>query len=115
MAAGQPFIRSIATPVDGGGLRLYLRPALGLRYVIGEAKDIIPETRADVEAKRLEMGGISAIVNVCCILRKLQLARDDAVEAHRQVFAGFPSTGFFSFGEIFIGLVNQTATMVACE
>ncbi|MDR1519772.1 MAG: FIST C-terminal domain-containing protein [Planctomycetota bacterium] len=113
MADGQPFIRSIATPVGDGGLRLYLRPARGLRYVIARTKDLAPETRADVEAKRREIGGISAIVNISCILRKLQMIRDGSVEAHSEVFAGFPSAGFFSFGEIFIGLVNQTATMVA--
>lgn len=112
MADGEPFIRSAATLVDGGGIRMYLRPIPGMRYTVAKVKDLVADTAKAVENKCRELGGISALVNVTCVLRELQIKQDDVAAAHRDIFSGFPSTGFFSFGEIYIGVVNQTATMV---
>ncbi|MDR2390934.1 MAG: FIST C-terminal domain-containing protein [Planctomycetota bacterium] len=109
---GEPFIRSIAQYSHPDALRLYTKPIPDIRYTVAEIKDLIGDTRSALEAKRRELGSVSAIVNVTCILRKIQIAMDGTADAHQNIFAGIPSAGFFSFGEIYIGVINQTATMV---
>lgn len=113
MAGGEPFVRNAATVVDGGGIRLYTKPIEGMRYTVTKVTDLIRDTIKAVEDKRLELGGISAIINVNCLFRDLQARQTGKTAEFGAIFADFPCVGFSSYGEIYIGVVNQTSTMIA--
>ena len=74
--------------------------------------DIVEDTRAAVKAKAQELGSISGIVNFHCILRTLELESKGLTEDYGKIFAEIPTVGFSTYGEEYIGHVNQTSTML---
>lgn len=112
MAGGEPFVRNAATVADNGGIRLHTKPIEGMRYTVTKVTDLMNDTIAAIESKRQELGGISAIINVNCLFRDLQVRQNGKLDEFGAVFADFPCVGYSSYGEIYIGVVNQTSTMV---
>jgi len=78
-----------------------------------EAQDMIPDTEAAIKAADQELGGIQALIVFNCILRTLQLENEGKTEFFGKIFAGYPTVGFSTYGESYIGHINQTATMLA--
>ena len=58
------------------------------------------------------MQGCSALVNFDCVERRCELSRLEQLEAYGQVFDSLPSIGFSTYGESYIGHINQTSTML---
>jgi hypothetical protein len=112
MIDGEPFVRSAVTVVQGGGLRMYLPPIEGMRYRITRTADIAEETGRAIDEIRRELGGISAIVGVSCLLREIQVMNDDRAREFSAVFKDFPYVGLSSYGEVYVTPVNQTAVML---
>lgn len=108
---GEPFVRDIAA-VEGSGLRLFCSPIKGLRYHIAKVYDLMPDTAAVLDAKRRELGGIAAVVNVNCAHRDLIIRQNGQESAFGALFSDFPCAGFASYGEIYVGVVNLTSTMI---
>lgn len=111
MAGDEPFIRSPQQPQDDR-IVFYCGVKEGLVLDLMETKDMVDDTRAAIEAKQAELGGIQGIIVFNCILRTLQLESEDKTEAFGKVFADYPAIGFSTYGESFIGHINQTATML---
>ena len=59
-----------------------------------------------------ELGGISGIINFNCILRTLELGQKGLTEDYGKLFEVAPTVGFSTYGEQYIGHINQTATML---
>jgi hypothetical protein len=59
------------------------------------------------------MGNISGIVNFNCILRTLELEQKMLTGKYGELFTDIPTIGFSTYGEQYIGHVNQTATILA--
>ena len=112
MAGGEPFVRNVATVVPKNGVRLHTRPFEGMRYTVTRVVDLMDDTAKALEEKRRELGGISAVINVNCLFRDLQVRANHQCERFGALFKDFPCIGFSSYGEIYIGVANQTATMV---
>ncbi|MCC8180821.1 MAG: FIST C-terminal domain-containing protein [Planctomycetes bacterium] len=112
MAGGEPFVRNAAHVVPGGGIRLHTRPREGMRYTVTKGIDIINDTKEALARKKEELGSIGGAIVVNCLFRDLQVRNNGTIAEHEQLYADFPMAGFSSFGEIYIGVVNQTATMV---
>ncbi len=60
-------------------------------------------------------GRISAIINFHCILRTLELEQKNLTEEYGRIFSGIPTIGFSTYGEEFIGHINQTSTMLVFQ
>jgi len=58
------------------------------------------------------IGSISAIVCFNCILRTLELKEKKQTEKYGSLFKDIPTVGFSTYGESFIGHINQTAVML---
>jgi hypothetical protein len=108
---GEPFVRS-PQQIKGDTMSFYCSVKEGMELSLLEAKDIIASTRKDIEAKKNEMGGISGIVNFNCILRTLELGQKGLCDEYGKLFAEVPTVGFSTYGEEYIGHINQTATML---
>ncbi len=62
--------------------------------------------------RRRNWAGISGVVNFNCILRTLELGQKGLTEDYGKVFEKVPTVGFSTYGEQYIGHINQTATML---
>ena len=117
MAINRPGRRS---PIKHNPLQysgpLVRQPRLGqVQPVIGmsaESTDIIKDTKQAIEDKKNEIGSISGIINFHCILRTLELEQKGTTEEYGKIFTDIPTIGFSTYGEEYMGHINQTSTML---
>lgn len=113
MVDGAPFIRSPQQVTDGGGIKFYCQILEGMDVEVMQSGDIIKETSAALADALEELGGTaSAGVLFNCVLRRLELDATRQMQAFVDVFAGVPSAGFHTYGESWLGHMNQTLTGV---
>jgi hypothetical protein len=111
VSATEPFVRS-PQQVKGDAVVFYCAMRPGMQLAVLEGGDIVRDT-AHALAGRL--GGETrarGIVNFHCILRTLQLAQEERSEAYGRLFAQVPMIGFSTYGEAYVGHINQTSTLL---
>jgi hypothetical protein len=111
MAGDEPFVRS-PQQVMGRGVKFFCAIAEGTEMEILRSTDILDETRQALDRKRRMLGGMSAVVNFNCILRTLELQKNGQDQEYGRLFADVPTIGFSTYGEEYLGHINQTATML---
>jgi len=111
MIGDEPFVRS-PQQIRGKGILFYCNVMEGTDLTLLQAGDIVEGTRLAMKTKEKEFGPFSGIINFNCILRTLELKQKNQTEAYGQLFADVPTIGFSTYGEEFIGHINQTATML---
>jgi hypothetical protein len=111
MVDDQPFVRS-PQQFQGESMVFYCNIKQGMELHLLESMDIVKDTRAVLQAKQKELGKISGLINFHCILRTLELEQRKQTEDYGKVFADIPSIGFSTYGEEYLGHINQTATML---
>ncbi|HIJ96345.1 MAG TPA: hypothetical protein HPP94_11530 [Desulfuromonadales bacterium] len=107
----EPFVRSPKL-IKGDSLFFYCSVVEGMELSLLESTDIIADTKKALETARQELGGISGIINFNCILRTLELGQKGLSDAYGELFNIAPTIGFSTYGEQFIGHINQTATIL---
>jgi hypothetical protein len=110
MAGGEPFVRS-PQQVVGDKVKFYCSVDEGIPLAVLESGDIVDQTRADLEGA-FTAGKPAGIINFNCILRTLELQAEGKTEAYGALFTAVPTVGFSTYGEEYIGHINQTATML---
>lgn len=108
---GEPYIRS-PTHIAGDSIIFQCSSAQGMPLSLLELTSLIEDTREALEQSARKLGGISGIIVFNCAHRALELEFKRLTDAYGELFAGVPTIGFNSYGEQFIGHMNQTATMV---
>ncbi len=108
---GEPFVRS-PQQIKGDHMAFYCSVKEGMELSLLESTDIISSTKQAIEAAQAELGGVSGIVNFNCILRTLELGQKGLTDDYAKLFADVPTVGFSTYGEQYIGHINQTATML---
>jgi len=111
MVEGEPFVRS-PQKADGSEVVFYCQIKQGMELAILEATDIVADTRAAIEARKNGHGDIRGLIEFQCILRTLQLRQEKRCDQYGSIFAGIPMAGFSTYGEAYLGHLNQTSTMV---
>jgi hypothetical protein len=76
------------------------------------ATDIVEDTRAALASKKRDLGRIRGLLNFNCILRTLQLRAENRCDEYGSLFSEIPSVGFSTYGEEYLGHINQTSTML---
>ena len=71
-------------------------------------QDIVAGTSADLK----KCGDVKAVVDFNCCLRFLELERKNQLKAYSDIFKDIPAIGFSTYGESYIGHINQTSTML---
>ncbi len=97
---------------DGDSIVFYCAIKEGMELSLLQSTDIVTDTRQAIDDKLKEFGAISAIVNFNCILRTVELKQKRQTEAYGGLFKDTPTIGFSTYGESYIGHINQTATML---
>jgi hypothetical protein len=108
---GEPYIRS-PQRLDGENVVFYCNVKQGMELEIMSSTDIVRDTRAAVMSKQKELGKIAGIIDFHCILRTLELREKKQTDAYGQIFSNIPTVGFSTYGEEYIGHINQTSTML---
>lgn len=111
MVDGEPFVRS-PQQVKEGSVVFYCNVKEGMELEVLQSTDIVKQTIEAVKNKEKEMGSIKAMLNFNCILRTLQLQGEGKADAYGQIFTNIPTIGFSTYGEAYIGHINQTATIL---
>lgn len=109
MVDGQPFVRSPMQLTDAG-VAFYCAMKTGTTLSVLASTDIVADTRAALS--RSAVAGASGLINFNCILRTLDLEAQGRAKAYGDVFRTIPTVGFSTYGEAYVGHVNQTATML---
>jgi hypothetical protein len=108
----EPYVRSPQQIKSNGSMSFYCGVLEGTELSVLESTDIISDTRKAIEQAKQELGTISAIININCILRTLEITQKNLVGDYEVLFSGIPTVGLSSYGEQYIGHINQTATML---
>ncbi len=107
VAEGEPFVRS-PQAVDGTKVRFYCQILEGMEMQVLESTDIVVDTRKAIS----NLGAASALLNFHCILRTLELKDKGQCPAYAGLFNSVPTVGFSTYGEAYIGHINQTSTIL---
>lgn len=105
------FVRS-PQRTQGTDIQFYCSIKEGMDMKLLDSQNIVEFTQKDLDQKKSEMGEISAIINFNCILRTLELKNKNQTSAYGEIFKSIPTIGFSTYGESYIGHINQTATML---
>lgn len=111
MVGEEPYIRS-PQRFDGQDIVFYCNIKEGMTLEVMESKDIVEDTRKALEAKLDELGPVSGIIDFHCILRTLELREKNQCDAYGELFSSVPTIGFSTYGEEYIGHINQTSTIL---
>lgn len=112
LAENEIFVRS-PQQIQGDSIIFYCNVIEGMELTLLDSTDIIKDTRQAIEEKKRELGNISGIINFHCILRTLELEQEGLTDAYGQLFSDIPTIGFSTYGEEYLGHINQTSTMLA--
>lgn len=96
----------------GSNMKLFCNLLEGMEVHLLEATDIVADTQLALDKKLAEFGRFEGILNFNCILRTRQLQRMNQLGAYADLFKSFPTAGFSTYGEEYIGHINQTATLL---
>jgi len=111
MLDGDPWIRSPYQVTENGGLKFFCRITEGSEVHLMNSTDLVGETRQAMARAEEEVGGHAAgALAFNCILRRLELDATKAHDGFLKAFGGIPTLGFHTYGESYLGHVNQTCT-----
>ena len=111
LAENEPFVRSPRV-IDGNRVLLHCNVKKGMDLSLLNSTDIIADTKRELEEKMQEMKQVSGIINFNCILRTLDLKGQNRTQEYADLFANVPTVGLSTYGESYIGHMNQTATIL---
>jgi hypothetical protein len=111
MVNGEPFVRS-PQRVENLSIVFYCHVKKDMELAVLEATDIVADTRRAIEAKMAELGVIRGLIDFQCILRAIQLREENRCGQYGRIFGDIPMAGFSTYGEAYLGHMNQTSTIL---
>lgn len=110
---GEPFIRPITHIVDGGGLGLFTTVREGMRLTLTRVGNVVESTARALAENRRKEGRPAAFLHFNCVSRHAFLESHGQSDDFAALFEGVPHIALASYGEIYIGVVALTSTMIA--
>ena len=111
MIKEEPYVRS-PQQIKDGSMVFYCNVVENMELELLESKDILKDTHQAVFNKVKKRETVSGIINFHCILRTLELEQKNLTEDYGNIFTNIPSIGFSTYGEEYLGHINQTSTML---
>ncbi len=113
MIDGAPWIRSPLGATPDGGLGFYCQLAEGTRVHLMRHTDLVGDMRTALEKAYRDLDGkAGGAVLFNCILRRLEMDAHQLHDPWLRLLAGQPSGGFHTYGESWLGHLNQTCVGV---
>jgi hypothetical protein len=111
MFEGEPFVRSLRA-FNEDKIAFFCNIIEGMELSVLEWGDILENTRKAIEDHQMEYGKIEGMLMFNCILRTLEIKNKNLVEEYSKIYKDIPTVGFSTYGEAFLGHINQTATVL---
>jgi hypothetical protein len=111
MVNGEPFVRS-PQRVDGQSIIFFCQIKEGMQLEVLNGTDIVADTGAAIAAKQSAVSPIAGLIDFQCILRTLDLRNQKRCEQYGAIFSGIPAIGFSSYGEQYLGHMNQSSAIL---
>lgn len=108
----EPFVRSPQRIIDNH-VKFYCQILEGMELSVLSGKSIVEDTQKSLEAVKTSRGTISGLINFHCILRTLELESKKQQSEYGAIFRDIPTVGLSTYGEEYLGHINQTSTMIA--
>ena len=105
------YIRS-PQQIKGNSMLFYCNILEGMEVRLLKSTDIVEDTKKAIENKIKEFGKIDGIINFDCVERILELEEKHLEKQYAEIFGDIPTIGFSTYGEQFIGHMNQTSAML---
>jgi hypothetical protein len=110
MIDGSPWIRSPQEVQSDGAIRFACQLIEGMRVHVMDPTDLIDDTRRAFADGALSLGGpIEGAILFNCGHRRVQMEQYQLVKPFRELLR-FPTAGFHTFGESWLGHMNHTLT-----
>ncbi len=106
------FVRSPHYSTEGSKIVFACSVREGMELDLLQTEDILAKTKKDLDKAIAQMGKPTALINYNCMLRTMQLKRLNKEQEYMNVFDGIPTIGFTTYGESYIGHLNQTSVML---
>jgi hypothetical protein len=103
------FVRGL-NKLSGTALDFYCRIKEGEVLSLLEMDDIVQQTSKDL--RNIKYDTFNAIVEFNCICRAAVLNAENRTQDYADIFGKVPTISFSTFGESYIGHINQTSTML---
>jgi len=104
------FIRGVIYIMEDLSLKFACLLKQGLELDILHSRDIIADTKAYLEKHKID--DKQAIVEFHCAYRFIELSAKNQLKEYPELFGNVPTIGFSTYGESYIGHINQTSTML---
>jgi hypothetical protein len=111
MLNNEPYVRS-PQQTKGDSIVFYCNIKEGTELSLLESTDIVIDTEAALKEKIKKNNKPAGIINFHCILRTLELEQKKQTEAYGKLFEEIPTIGFSTYGEQYLGHINQTSTIL---
>ena len=111
LSGDEIFVRS-PQQIKDGRMVFYCNVLRGMELALLASTDIVADTRNAVKARNGHGKAIAGLLNFHCILRTLELEKDEVTDEYGKIFSGIPTVGFSTYGEEYLGHINQTSTML---
>ena len=108
---GEPYIRS-PKHIAGDSVFFHCSSVEGMPLSLLKLTNLIDDTKETLARSIAKLGSVSGVIVFNCAHRALELEYKHLTDKYAAVFAEVPTVGFNSYGEQFIGHMNQTATMI---
>lgn len=111
MIDGEAWIRSPARVVPDGGVKFFCNIAEGMRISLMNSTDLVTDTRQAMQDAQRRLGSpISGGLAFNCVLRRLEMDAKNLHPGFLDTFKGMQVSGFHTYGETWLGHINQTLT-----
>ena len=109
-----PFVRSFQQIGDQGEMRLYSNVLSGSEVTLLKGGDMVKTTRTLIEGVEKDLGKLSGALTFNCILRWVEAENLGCTQEVYSVLGEkrIPAIGFQTYGEQYLGHINQTVTML---
>lgn len=112
VAGDEIFVRTF-NQIQDSGITLHCGLPEGTEINVLKIGDIVDDTRKALdEAIPYQPAGV---INFNCLYRTLEILNQNQVEPYCALFGRYPSIGFSTNGEAFLGHINETSTILVIK
>ncbi len=112
VADGEIFVRTFNELKDGG-ITLHCGLPEGAEINVLKIGDIVHDTREALD--NIITYEPAGVINFNCLYRTFEILNKDLTGPYCALFGRYPSIGFSTGGEAFLGHINETSTILVIK
>lgn len=112
VAGDEIFVRTF-NQIENGGITLHCGLPEGTEINVLKIGNIVEDTKAALDATITYQP--AGVINFNCLYRTLEILNENQVEPYCALFGRYPSIGFSTGGEAYLGHINETSTILVIK